>query len=319
VTAVSEVDPTGLDAELLDCYDDNLQVLARHAGAADVCTPFARDWGFTTTGPEREPEFFREPVERRLRQDTGLVVTWHPAIPSGVDACAALLAAGRPVLALADAYAMPWLPYAGNAHMTHSFVVDTIEGSRVRIADAYHNNTDWGPARPGRAAIDTTQLADLLGEDARMATLEPGGPPAPPDPADVVRANAQALDVSALRAYAGRVHRELDDSAATDALALACWLGLRSRTRYGRWLDALARRQPAVAPVAARFRDEVVPAWRRASERAHIARQRARRGRAVPAGAFDALAGPIADAEAAAADDSHTASRSTSSRGDEGQ
>jgi len=314
VTAV-RVDPTGLDAELLDCYDDNLQVLARHAGAADVRTPFARDWGFTARGAEREPDFFREPVERRLREDTGLAVTWHPALRSGVEACAALLADGRPVLMLADAYEMPWLPYAGNAHMTHSLVIDAIDGDTVAIADAYHNDTAWGPARPCRTTIDTARLADLFDDDARIATLETGGPPAPPDPVEVVRANAEALDVSALRCYTDKVRRELDDRAATEALALACWLGVRSRTRYGRWLGELAGRDPVVAPVAARFHDEVVPAWRQASQRAYIARQRAERGRAVPAGAFDALAGPVADAEAAAA--GATAGRITSTRGDE--
>ncbi|GAA0467629.1 hypothetical protein Ade02nite_88400 [Paractinoplanes deccanensis] len=295
MTAV-RVDPTGLDAELLDCYDDNLQVLARHAGAADVRGPFFRDWGFTAEGPE----FSREPVERRLREDTGLTVAWHPPLPSAVEACAALLAEGRPVLAMGDAYDMPWLPYAGHAHMTHSFVVDAIDGGTAGIADAYHNDTAWGSARPGRTEIDTARLAGLLGADARIATLEPAGPAMPLDPAEVMRANAEALDVSALRDYADRIRR-LDDRPGTEELALACWLGVRSRTRYGRWLAALAERDPAVAPVADRFRDEVVPAWRRASERAYIARQRAERGRAVPAGAFDALAGPVADAEAAAA------------------
>jgi hypothetical protein len=301
MTATDRVDPTALDAELLDCYDDNLQVLARHAGATDVRTPFFRDWGFTARGAQREPQFFREPVERRLRQDCGLAVTWHPARPSGVDACTALLATGRPVLAVADAYDMPWLPYAGHAHMTHSFVIDAIDGGGVRIADAYHNDTAWGVARPLRTTISTDRLAGLLGAEARIATLDPAGDAAPPEPAEVVHANAAALDAVALRDYAAEIRDRLDDRAAAAALALACWLGVRSRTRYARWLAELAERDPAVAPVAARFREEVAPAWRRASERAYIAQQRADRGRAVPAGAFDALAGPVADAEYEAA------------------
>ncbi|MGN9910033.1 hypothetical protein ACTMTJ_21020 [Phytohabitans sp. LJ34] len=301
------VDLAGLDADRLDCYDDNLQALARHAGAADTFTPFARDWAFRLTADGEPPEFAREPVERRLRDDTGLVVTWHETEPGRhpADTCADLVAHGRPVFAVGDAYLMHWLPYAGNVHMAHSFVVTGVEGGhpgRIWVSDAYHNDTAWGPARPTTATIDTDALAGILGERPRLATVEPDAVPTPPDHLAVIRTNAAGIaDGGALRRYAERSRREPHAA----QIALTCWLGLRSRTRYGQWLDrvAAARHDARLADSAARFQAEVTARWRRASELAYLAEQRARRGRPVPLAPIDQLHGPVADAEATAAEE----------------
>jgi hypothetical protein len=307
------VDLSGLDADRLDCYDDNLQALARHAGAADSFTPFARDWAFLEASDayaesgDGLPGFAREPVERRLRDDTGLVVARHETAggASAVETCARLIAGGHPVFAIADAYEMAWLPYAGNAHMEHSFIVTGVDLRRRQawIADAYHNDTAWGPARPTTAMLATDALAGILGDRPRLATVETGAAAVPLDIAVVVRANAAGIaDAGALRRYAERMRQRPREAA---HVALACWLGVRSRTRYGQWLErvATARDDPALASCADRFQTEVATRWRRASELAYLADQRARRGRPVPLAAVDALAGPVADAEAAAAEE----------------
>ncbi|WP_327000861.1 BtrH N-terminal domain-containing protein [Dactylosporangium sp. NBC_01737] len=283
-------DPDGLDSDQLDCLDDNLQLLARHAGAPDHHGPFIRDWGFRDTGAA--PVFAREQVEDRLRRDAGLAVTWHDPAPLSRH-----LARGRPVLCIADAYAMPWLPYAGHAHMDHSFVVTGIDAGQVHIVDAYHNDTAWGPARPTRTTVPEADLTALLGAEPRTATLEPAGPPAPPPPGDTLRDNAAHIgDAGALRGYVERIRGHAADPDVIEEVALACWLGVRSRTRYATWLTAHHG-----AEAGRRFAGQVAAAWRRASEQAYIAQLRAGRGKRVPTGVFDTLAGPVADAEATAA------------------
>lgn len=301
----------GLDAPVLDCYENNLQVLARQAGAADVSTPFARDWAFRPEDGDTPPRFARQPIEERLREDTGLILTWHgvpPEVPP-IEACARLLVGGRPVLAVADAYHMDWLPYAGNTHMTHSFIVNGVDAARgqASIVDAYHNDTAWGPARPAITTLSRAALAGLLGGGARLGTLEPG----PPGPPLNVQATLSANSREITRAMAGGDFQRYvadrrdraDQPGAIASVALACWLGERSRTRYARWLGQVAEALalPPLADLAVWFTDDVAANWRRASELAYLAQQRVQRGRRAPGAVFDTLAGPVADAESAAA------------------
>jgi hypothetical protein len=260
----------GVAVTELDCVLVNLAVLADlHHG---------RDSHLVLGGPLR--------FEPRRDEETGLP-TVEPTTQARFADARSLLGITleptgdladpvSPVFVLADAHDLPWTPYHRRQHMEHSFlVVAGPDGEKV--VDAYHNDTQWGPARPGE-----WELPPL--EDVRLRAFRTRpGTPAAPD----VRPRITGVD-DYLNAY--REHE--DQRVAITRLTLETWLLARSRSLHARWL---ARHEPSAAE---RFAEHA-SRWRRFAEEVYIALRRVERGRAQPGGLHDRLAALLhADARA---------------------
>jgi hypothetical protein len=197
------------------------------------------------------------------------------------------------VLVVADAFDMPWVPYAGHEHMEHSFIVTGVDGDNLTVADGYANSTEWGAAQPVTARVGRAAIAGLLAASGRWSVPRPVVPatasgtscsPAATPIAQLVRANAD--DICAARA-AGRYQIFLRRAAALvragdlAPVALDSWLLARSRTLHARWLDRDAATWVA-ATVRQDFAASVAAGWSRAAEMSYVGLRRARSGRAVP-------------------------------------
>jgi hypothetical protein len=285
-----------VDADLLDCLAVNVAVLLADQGAADVRTPFAARWRFDPAPGDADP--LRHPAaEQHLQADlrdlAGQRLTWRRAQELGSQrrAWAQTCDGGHGVLVAADAFDLPWLPYAGHQHMEHSFIVTGAGRGELVIADGYTNATEWGRAEPLTATVAVADIAALLVGGGRWAILAPAAPPPVPDLAEVARRNAAEIIAAH---QAGRYDAFGRDAAAQVAagnlepLSVHTWLLARGRRLHARWLDDQGS---ACLPEAARkeFTGSVAPAWARAAELAYIGLRRARAGRAVPPTVTEAL------------------------------
>ena len=119
------------DTDLLDCLAVNLAVLLAWHGAADVRTPFAARWRFRlrddAAGDSRLDLPPRDLADD-LRELAGWELRWRPAadLAGELAAWASSCDEGQPVLVVADAFDMPWVPYAGHEHMTHATAIAEI-------------------------------------------------------------------------------------------------------------------------------------------------------------------------------------------------
>ncbi len=301
-----------IDTALLDCVTDDLALLLAHAGVENVPEVLGHRWELRLATRAGVPRVELPAPERDdvVAEMTGLRPTWrHGPATTGsavgaaatVDAWRDELAAGRPVLVVADAYHLPWVPYHGHEHMDHGYVVERIDGGRsgatLRIVDPYDNVTPYGRARP------TTAVADAGGPAATTtvawATLQPSGAPARAlDVPGRLRRNArQILDAEAGQARDQLVTGETDtDPSAVENLALQTWLLTRDRALHARWLahlDPVGDTARWTALVTA-FADEIVPAWHRAAEMTYLAQRRARAGKRVPSAGRDAVSAVLA-------------------------
>jgi acyl carrier protein len=232
-----------IPAHLFDCVEVNLAVLADRWHGRGTHLRLGRRLGFRPiAGPEGLP-------------------TVEPDVDTQVaEACAALGLLVSPQetdgvrYVLADAYLLPWCPYFGQKHITHSFLVES-DGDGVVVTDAYHNDTPWGRARPLQHRC---QAAELPGE-AKSVWLSPGILPAAPEPVVDVDPDEVRRYVEA---YAAHPHRV----AALDRLTLETWL--------------LARRRRLHA--ACRADERISEQWDSVVEHAYLAYRRVARGRAEP-------------------------------------
>jgi hypothetical protein len=293
-----------VDSADLDCVSDNVALLLAHAGAADVRTPFALDWRFDLR--ERTdglPRLDLPPagLPELLAERTGFTLDWRP-VGSLEDALAEwrdALACGEPVLAVGDAFHLPWVPYHGHKHLDHGFVVEGLEDGDVHVVDAYDNVTQWGRAEPLATTVPVDDLAAAL-EDGRWTLLTRVGEPRPLDVAERLAENAAAiLEAEADGSYRRFVeaHREPDEPT-LDNLTLQTWLLARNRSLHARWLAD----QEGLGDLAERFETQVVAAWRRAAETAYMALRRVSAGRQPPPAAFQAAEAAVAAEPALAAE-----------------
>ena len=128
----------------------------------------------------------------------------RPARPAGrptlgrrAGRAAARAAGGHsPLYVVADTFTMSWLPYAGNQHMEHSFLlVDA--GEHCVVVDGYHNSTQWGDARPGTWRMSAADFDAAVPRATAMTVVADGAPVL--DRAAVLRDNAAALRAEADR------------------------------------------------------------------------------------------------------------------------
>jgi hypothetical protein len=284
------------DTDLLDCLAVNVAVLLAWHGAADVRTPFAAKWRFRLrsdgTGASR-PDLPPQDVTDDLRELTGWELEWQSAadLAGELPAWAAACGQGQPVLVVADAFDMPWVPYSGHEHMEHSFIIAGVGAGDLTVVDGYTNTTEWGAAQPVTTTAGRAEIAGLLAGPGRWSVVRPTGSALATSPARLVRDNAEQIRAAG---EAGCYEVFLSHAAALvqagdlAPVALDTWLLARSRGLHARWLDSDAA---AWVPATARqdFSTTVTAAWTRAAEMSYIGLRRARSGRAVPPAVTECL------------------------------
>lgn len=196
-------DFTGLRAELMDCLQVNLAVLAdRHHGVGAHV-----ELGAELTGEST--------LDSRLAQASRLlglqVVKRHE------DADLRDRATEELQYAVADAFDLSWVPYAGHQHMEHSFLFRD-DGDACEVVDGYHNGTPWGDARPGVWRVPWEELPK-----ATVVELAFGELPERQTIAPLV------LDVEET---ATAICRDVE------RMVLDIWLLARSRGLHAVWLDS---------------------------------------------------------------------------------
>ncbi|MFI5844836.1 phosphopantetheine-binding protein [Catenuloplanes sp. NPDC051500] len=281
---------TGIRAELLDCLQANLAVLADHAyrpgahlalGAAPRfhCATGAAGVAVTAS------------VEQRLSEAAALLGLRSAQRWDDVSGprLRALLADHSPLYVVADTFTMTWLPYAGNQHMEHSFLL-VEAGEHCVVVDGYHNSTPWGDARPGTWRMPAAAF-DAAVPRADAMTIVAGGAPVL-DRAAVLRDNAAAAraDAGRVEGYLTAVRSRADDPDGAAQLVLDIWLLGRSRALHAAWLAD----DPATAG-AAREAAERADAWRALAGQSYVAMRRVRRGGAFPGHVLDQLTGLLSD------------------------
>ncbi|HEX8306485.1 MAG TPA: acyl carrier protein [Jatrophihabitans sp.] len=266
-------------ADSLDCMQANLAVLAdvAHGSATELRLGrrlhlrHRRGAGGLNTV---EPTLAEQLAD--ARDHLGLQVAHAQA---GLTAGELLgdLADGQPRFVVADAFDLAWTPYAGQRHMSHSFLVRR-HPDGVELADAYVNDTPWGQARPARWVVAAEQFAELPArlEHALVLVAVPLEPEV-----DQVELTEQAIEdyLTGLEAAAGT-------PAGLDALVLEAWLLSRARRLRAHWLAGRPGHDPAAI-------ERHLQSWKLVCERIYLAQRRAERGSTVPAGVFGMFASQV--------------------------
>ncbi|MEU7931218.1 acyl carrier protein [Micromonospora echinofusca] len=282
---------TGLRADLLDCVQVNLAALADRAYGPGSHLALGATLRFdTVVGPAGTPAVTAS-VEQRLTEAAdllGLRVTrrWDDVPGARLRE---LLAEHSPLYVVADTFTMSWLPYAGNQHMEHSFLlVDA--GEQCVVVDGYHNSTQWGDARPGTWRMSAADFDAAVPRATAMTVAADGAPVL--DRAAVLRDNAAALRAGADRIedYLAAVRRRADEAEAAAQLVLDVWLLGRSRALHAAWLAG----DPATADTAREAAGRA-DAWLALAGQSYVAMRRVRRGGVFPTPVLDQLDGLLRD------------------------
>jgi hypothetical protein len=241
----------GLRAEALDCIQANLAVVADQHGGAGAHLALG--------APLRFP--IGSSAEGRLAEASELagiqvVQRWSDLDDGQLDR---LCQRWPRLYVVADAYAMPWLPYAGREHLEHSFLLTAESG--LTVVDGYHNDTPWGEIRPGVWKLDRLSLgqASAYALDIQPVKLEVPS---------VVISNAAAM-TAALPAI-DRYLAELDLS----RLVLDVWLLARSRQLHAAWLHSVG--------LPAEQAEQQAQDWLGFAGQSYLALRRAERGGPLP-------------------------------------
>lgn len=253
-----------VSAEALDCLQVNLALLVdRHRGAGAHLVLGAAPRFEVGAG-----------LGDRLAQAHDLAGLRVARRFTEVDGArlAELAAEHGVVYAVADVHDLAWTPYAGRRHEEHSFLVCSDcsdgSGSTVSVVDAYHDETPWGPARPGTWRLEPADLAGL-----------------PPSTVFVFDVDDVVAVPAAVRHRENAVaERSIVDSFVADRpdIVQDVWLLGRSRELYALWLASLPD-TPVEVVAAARSHATAVAAL---AGRLFVA---GRRGAAVPGELLDAL------------------------------
>jgi hypothetical protein len=277
MTATSTPLGTDLHAELLDCLQANLAVLAdrqhgqgRHLalGAWLRFDPRPGASGLPTVEP---------PLVDQLRDAerlVGLRVDVRRQVGSATEAVA-MLAQHDGLYVVADAFHLPWVPYHGRQHMEHSFLLGR-DGDRVAVTDAYHNDTEWGRARPAVWSLARQEFMKVLPAGADVMVLAPVDAEPPQPYIQVPAPQVMAAYLAAYREYPDRTE-------ALYRLTLETWLLARARRLHGALLEQLHGQR--VSSVT-----EHLKQWQLLVEQAYLAYRRVRAGKPEPTGVLDRLA-----------------------------
>ncbi|WP_328611225.1 hypothetical protein OG943_19555 [Amycolatopsis sp. NBC_00345] len=298
-----------VDSEYLDCVSDDLALVLAHAGVADVRAPFAMDWRLRLTNePDQLPKADLPPADQaeKLACRTGFTPLWRDIadVDDAVGQWRQFLAGGHPLVLVGDAYHLPWLPYHGNEHIQHGFVLEAIEAlgggpeELLHIVDPYDNATPWGRAVPTTTELPIGDIEAAL-PGGSWAVLSKVGEAQPVDLRRQLRDNALAITGAAAAGTPAQFverHRELD-SGCVENLALQAWLLARDRGLHHLWLTDVAAELERIGlpELPGRFEAEVLRPWRRVTEMSYLALRRVQTGRAAPDGVLAAATTALAN------------------------
>lgn len=262
-------------ADALDCVQANLAVFAdRYAGAGAHLALGAALRFDTEPGVDGRPRVATS-VPYRLAQAHDLLGLRVAHRWDGVDGATmhGLVADSGPLYVVADAFCLEWTPYRGRQHVEHTFLLSTSDNGSATVVDAYHDETPWGPHRPGVWRLPSAELTAML---PRATALLLGAEPVSPRPG-VLAANARAM-ADALPAIDD--YLAVAGTRAAD-LVVDIWLLGRSRLLHAAWLAC--RGLPAES---ARTHAQD---WLRLAAQSFVVGRRGRDG-VVPATVLDELA-----------------------------
>jgi hypothetical protein len=231
-------------------------------------------------------------LQDRLDQATDLLGLriGRPRGPMDGPALRRWLASARTLDVVADAYDLPWIPYAGHRHMPHSFLLDTSDEGYT-VVDAYRNDTPWGSARPGVWSLSAAGVDRAAAGGALAITVAAGASRPHAGRAAVLAGNAARARTAGpdIERYTAVLRVGLDGPEAVERLVLDIWLLARERLLHSAWIGT----HPAAADVAAQ-----ADAWQRLATQSYLALRRAQRG-APPHGALVDDLGRLLHADAA--------------------
>ncbi|MFI9569246.1 hypothetical protein [Streptomyces rishiriensis] len=269
--------PARVPWPLFDCVQVNLAILAERWHGPGTSVDLGAVLRFRPLpGPHGLPTVERCAADQlgEAAQRLGLAVLERRTTAPGE---ALTPAEGRYVVA--DAFHLPWVPYAGRRHMEHSFLLEPAPDADAVVVDGYHNETPWGSARPVRRPLSRAELAAAVPRPALALTLAPAErPPAP------AAAEADLADEETAAAYVAAYAEHPDRRAAFDRLTLETWLLARSRKLHARFLRSrgmLADDEAALAHVEA---------WQSLAESVYLGSRRVERGRPEAREVFTRLA-----------------------------
>ncbi|MEW1860477.1 acyl carrier protein [Streptomyces sp. NPDC088194] len=259
-------------AELLDCFQSNLAVLAdRYHGAGTHLRLGAALRLRTRPGPHGLPTV--EPsLDEALADAADLLGLALAQKWPGADGDWAR-SLRETAWVVADAYHLPWVPYHGQRHIEHSFLAEPDGDGALAVTDAYHNDTPWGAARPTRLLLEREELAAVLDAGPGRAfqfAPTPLDPARLDPPGEEVRISSAGAD-DYLRPYAEHPDRKLT----LDQFTMETWLLARSRRLRAAYLAQGDAGTPQhVAEHLAR--------WDGLVEYTYLTSRRVARGRAEP-------------------------------------
>lgn len=258
--------PGTVDWQLFDCVQVNLAILADRWHGAGTHLNLGAVLRFRPTpGPGGLPTVER-PVGEQLAEAARTFCLAVVDRRTTRTSEAVEPAEGRYVVA--DAYHLPWVPYFGQRHMEHSFLLETAEGGGAVVVDGYYNETPWGSARPVSRPLARAELAAAVPGPALAVTFARGdGPPAPARPALDLGADGVA------ESYVAAYSEHPDRLTALDRLTLETWLLARSRKLHARFLQARGVLADDSATAAH------VEAWESLAESVYLGYRRVERGR----------------------------------------
>jgi len=275
-----------LEAAALDCIQTGLAALAdRYHGAGAHLVLGAR-LGFLATPVPGRPPRVEPSTDQRLAEADELAGLRVAECRDGLDGPALRRFAAGPLYVVADAFDMPWTPYRGQRHMDHSVLL-VPAGDEFAVVDPYHNDTQWGPARPGVWRLAAAGL-DAAVEGGASAMVVVAGRRPVLDAAKVLGGNAAVLAAAGpdVARYLAAAREALDRVDEMERLVLDVWVLGRSRLLHAAWL-ATVPGLPAPLLAAARSRAED---WLRLAAQSYVGVRRLQRGSALPPSVIQRLA-----------------------------
>nr|WP_042178167.1 acyl carrier protein [Kibdelosporangium sp. MJ126-NF4]CEL13020.1 FIG01042921: hypothetical protein [Kibdelosporangium sp. MJ126-NF4]CTQ98706.1 FIG01042921: hypothetical protein [Kibdelosporangium sp. MJ126-NF4] len=247
---------SGLRADALDCLQNNMALLADRAHGPETHLALGCRWRFPEPDADGAVQV-QVPVADRLADAATLL---------GLRIDTAVREQDTPLYVIADAFALPWLPYAGHSHMSHSFLIEPLDDEFL-VVDAYHNDTEWGSARPGAWTLSAAAVDQILENDVTTLDIRPSGDPARLDTTQVLAANAANARAAqpAVEAYIAQLREHLAEPGVIDQIVMDIWLLSRERSLHAAWLAA-----PQVSVRA--------EAWQRLATQSYLVSRRMRRG-----------------------------------------
>ncbi|MBT2383220.1 acyl carrier protein [Streptomyces sp. ISL-11] len=275
-------------AELLDCLQANLGLLADRLHGPGTHLRLGARLGFAPRPGQHGLPTVEPSLDDHLadaRDLLGLVVESREQGVPGTK----VAATDELLYVVADAYHLPWGPYFGNKHVEHSFLVEPEDdGTGITVSDAYHNDTQWGRARPVQLRYERAELAaalDAIPEGAEVVRLTAG-------PLGDAPAPERTLDARCVTDYLRAFTEHTDRPQALEQFTLETWLLARTRRLHAAYAAGAAGAEP-------RLVREHLARWDGLVEHAYLAFRRVARGRAEPPELLD-RAGEVLHADATA-------------------